>query len=122
MSQILDVGLLAHVGFSVHGQPFAIPTPYGRRWKSLHLHGSAASRVLGELATGIPARVTVTLVDGLFLSRSISDHSINDRSVVAFGTAHKIVDLVEKVESASHFPNISFLGVGGDSKTPTPAS
>jgi nitroimidazol reductase NimA-like FMN-containing flavoprotein (pyridoxamine 5'-phosphate oxidase superfamily) len=95
----LDVGFLAHVGFCVNAQPFVIPTIYGREGDKLYLHGSAASRMLGELEIGIPACVTVTLVDGLVLSRSAFDHSMNYRSVVAFGTAKKIVDPVEKVMS-----------------------
>ncbi|MGA8437041.1 MAG: pyridoxamine 5'-phosphate oxidase family protein, partial [Candidatus Sulfotelmatobacter sp.] len=60
---------------------------------------SAASRMLGELATGIPACVTVTLVDGLVLARSAFDHSVNYRSVVAFGTAQKIADPAQKMKS-----------------------
>jgi uncharacterized protein len=99
ISRILDVGFLAHVGFSVGGQPFVIQTLYGRRGESLYLHGSAASRMLRELETGIPACVTVTLVDGLVLARSAFDHSMNYRSVVAFGTARKIVDPIEKTEA-----------------------
>ena len=97
--RILDVGFLAHVGFCVSGQPFVIPTLYGREGKKLYLHGSAASRMLGELEIGTAACVTVSLVDGLVLSRSAFDHSMNYRSVVAFGTAKKIVDPVEKVMS-----------------------
>src|SRR5712664_1406486 len=64
INQILDAGFLAHVGFCVDGQPFVIPTLYGRDGERLYLHGSAASRMLRELETGIPACVTVTLVDG----------------------------------------------------------
>jgi uncharacterized protein len=96
--EILDVGFLAHVGFSVDGQPFVIPTLYGRREEHLYLHGSAASRMLRELETGIPACITVTLVDGLVLARSAFDHSMNYRSVVAFGTAKEIVDAPEKLQ------------------------
>jgi uncharacterized protein len=99
VGRILDVGFLAHVGFCVEGQPFVIPTLYGRKGEKLYLHGSAASRMLGELETGIPACITVTLVDGLVLSRSAFDHSMNYRSVVAFGIAKKILDPVEKVMS-----------------------
>jgi uncharacterized protein len=97
--RILDIGFIAHVGFSVAKQPFVIPTLYGRREEKLYLHGSSASRMLRELEAGIPACVTVTLVDGIVLSRSAFDHSMNYRSVVAFGTTTKIVDPVEKVES-----------------------
>lgn len=87
---ILDAGFLAHVGFQTNGQPFVIPTLYGRDGDNLYLHGSAASRMLGELEGGAPACVTVTLVDGLVLARSAFHHSMNYRSVVAFGTARRI--------------------------------
>lgn len=94
--QILDAAFLAHVGFCVNGQPFVIPTNFGREDNKLYLHGSAASRMLRELSTGVPACVTVTHVDGLVLARSAFHHSMNYRSVVAFGTARKIVDEVQK--------------------------
>ncbi|HVW76086.1 MAG TPA: pyridoxamine 5'-phosphate oxidase family protein [Alloacidobacterium sp.] len=96
---ILDAGFLAHVGFSVDGQPFVIPTLYGRSGDTLYLHGSAASRMLRQLETGIPACLTVTLVDGLVLARSAFNHSMNYRSVVAFGTARKIEDAEQKAEA-----------------------
>jgi uncharacterized protein len=97
--QILDAGFLAHVGFCVEGQPFVIPTLYGRDGERLYLHGSAASRMLQELETGVAACVTVTLVDGLVLSRSAFDHSMNYRSVVAFGRAWRIADPEQKIKS-----------------------
>jgi uncharacterized protein len=96
---ILDAGFLASVGFCVEGQPFVIPTLYGRDGERLYLHGSTASRMLQELETGIPACVTVTLVDGLVLSRCAFDHSMNYRSVVAFGSARKVVDPEQKIRS-----------------------
>jgi hypothetical protein len=97
--QILDSGFLASVGFCVDGQPFVIPTLYGRDGERLYLHGSAASRMLRNLETGIAACVTVTLVDGLVLARSAFNHSMNYRSVVAFGTARKITDREQKIKS-----------------------
>jgi nitroimidazol reductase NimA-like FMN-containing flavoprotein (pyridoxamine 5'-phosphate oxidase superfamily) len=89
---ILSEGFVASVGFSVEGQPFIIPTLYGSDREMLYLHGSAASRMLRELETGVPACVSVTIVDGLVLARSAFHHSMNYRSVVAFGTAKKITD------------------------------
>lgn len=97
--QILDAGFLAHVGFCVDGQPFVIPTLYGRNGDRLYLHGSAASRMLRELELGISACVTVTLVDGLVLARSAFEHSMNYRSVLCFGTARKIMDSQHKIRS-----------------------
>jgi nitroimidazol reductase NimA-like FMN-containing flavoprotein (pyridoxamine 5'-phosphate oxidase superfamily) len=99
IDSILDAGFLAHVGFCLDGQPFVIPTLYGRDGERLYLHGSVASRMLRELETGVAACVTVTLVDGLVLSRSAFDHSMNYRCVVAFGTSRKIADPEQKVKS-----------------------
>ena len=87
---ILDDAFVAHVGFNVDGQTFVIPTLFGREGDKLYLHGSAASRMLRHLETGVPACVNVTLVDGLVLARSAFHHSMNYRSVVAFGSAYKI--------------------------------
>lgn len=96
---ILDAGFLAHVGFCAEGQPFVIPTLYGREEDTLYLHGSAASRMLRNLEKGVAACVTVTLVDGLVLARSAFHHSMNYRSVVAFGTARKIEGTEEKIHA-----------------------
>src|SRR5919204_4714979 len=85
--EILDEGVVCHVGFILDGQPFVIPTGYGRKEDSLYIHGSAASRMLRNLDEGIPVCVTVTLLDGLVLARSIFNHSMNYRSVVVLGVA-----------------------------------
>ena len=97
--KIFDAGFLAHVGFCVEGQPFVVPTLYGREGDKLYLHGSAASRMLKHLEAGVPACVNVTLVDGLVLARSAFHHSMNYRSVMAFGTAREISDPNTKVEA-----------------------
>jgi nitroimidazol reductase NimA-like FMN-containing flavoprotein (pyridoxamine 5'-phosphate oxidase superfamily) len=97
--QILDAAFLAHVGFCVDGQPFVIPTNFGREGDTLYIHGSAASRMLRQLSAGVPACVTVTLVDGLVLARSAFHHSMNYRSVVAFGTARKIDEQDNKLHA-----------------------
>jgi len=95
--QILDEGFICHVGFVVDGQPFVIPTSYGRVGDNLYIHGSAASRMLKQLQTEVPVCITVTLLDGLVLARSIFNHSMNYRSVVVFGTAAIIDDPAEKI-------------------------
>jgi hypothetical protein len=95
--QILDEGFLCHVGFSVDGQPFVIPTSYGRDGDSLYIHGSAASRMLRQMKDGVQVCVTVTLLDGLVLARSIFNHSMNYRSVVILGKATLVEDPAEKL-------------------------
>jgi nitroimidazol reductase NimA-like FMN-containing flavoprotein (pyridoxamine 5'-phosphate oxidase superfamily) len=95
--RILDEGFICHVGFVVDGQPFVMPTSYGRRDHNLYIHGSSASRMLRNLDKGIPVCVTVTLLDGLVLARSIFNHSMNYRSVVVVGTAVGVDDPAEKL-------------------------
>ncbi|HMK21825.1 MAG TPA: pyridoxamine 5'-phosphate oxidase family protein [Terriglobales bacterium] len=97
--RILDEGFICHVGFVVDGQPFVIPTSYGRSGDNLYIHGSAASRMLRNLDRGIPVCITVTLLDGLVLARSIFNHSMNYRSVVILGTASVVQDPAEKLEA-----------------------
>ncbi|HUN88173.1 MAG TPA: pyridoxamine 5'-phosphate oxidase family protein [Terriglobales bacterium] len=94
---ILDEGIVCHVGFVADGQPYVIPTSYGRVGDNIYVHGSAASRMLKQLSASVPVCVTVTLVDGLVLARSVFNHSMNYRSVVILGQAILIDDPEEKL-------------------------
>jgi len=96
---ILDQTFLCHVGFVAKGQPYVIPTSYGRSGDVLFVHGSAASRMLHSLAEGVPICVTVTLLDALVLARSVFHHSMNYRSVVILGTARLVADREEKLRA-----------------------
>lgn len=95
--RILDEGFICHVGFSLDGQPFVIPTSYGRKDANLYIHGSAASRMLRQMKEGVAVCVTVTLLDGLVLARSVFNHSMNYRSVVILGKAVLVGDPEEKL-------------------------
>src|SRR4051812_38037122 len=96
---ILDEALVAHLGFAVDGQPYVIPTLHARIGDEVYLHGAASSRMVKELGSGLPACLTVTLVDGLVLARSAFHHSMNYRSVVVLGTA-RFVEGPEEREAA----------------------
>jgi len=96
VNAILDEGLVCHIGFTVDGQPFVTPTTYARIDDRLYIHGSVASRMLKNLATGVPMCFTVTLLDGLVLARSAFHHSMNYRSVMVFGTAFEVKDPTER--------------------------
>ena len=96
VNQILDEAFLCHVGFVADGQPFVIPTSFGRDGDVLYIHGSAASRMLRNLDQGVAVCITVTLLDGLVLARSVFNHSMNYRSVVILGTATIVDDPAEK--------------------------
>jgi nitroimidazol reductase NimA-like FMN-containing flavoprotein (pyridoxamine 5'-phosphate oxidase superfamily) len=117
--KILDEGFVCHVGFSVDGQPFVIPTNYGRTGNMLYLHGSAASRMLRTLSGGVPVCVTVTHVDGLVLARSAFHHSVNYRSVVILGTARLVEDPAEKMEALRLFTEHVMKGRWDDVRQPT---
>jgi uncharacterized protein len=93
--KILDEAFVCHVGFATETQPFVIPTMFARIGDDLYFHGSAASRMLRGLSAGLPVCITVTLIDGLVLARSVFNHSMNYRSVVALGKA-ELVDAVEE--------------------------
>jgi nitroimidazol reductase NimA-like FMN-containing flavoprotein (pyridoxamine 5'-phosphate oxidase superfamily) len=108
--QILDAGMVCHLGFVVEGQPFVIPTTYVRIDETIYVHGSPASRMLQTLERGVAACVTVTLVDGLVLARSAFHHSINYRSVVAFGTAVLVSDPQEKLRVLNSLTDHLILG------------
>ena len=95
--RILDQGFICHVGFAVNGQPFVIPTSYGRKDAHLYIHGSAASRMLRQMKDGVALCVTVTLLDGLVVARSVFNHSMNYRSVVILGLATLVEDPQEKI-------------------------
>jgi len=101
--KILDEAFVCHVGFTVENQPFVIPTAYGRKDDVLYIHGSAASRMMKNLAHGIDICVTVTLLDGLVLARSAFHHSVNYRSVVIFGKAELVSEESEKFEALRIF-------------------
>jgi nitroimidazol reductase NimA-like FMN-containing flavoprotein (pyridoxamine 5'-phosphate oxidase superfamily) len=99
IANILDEGLVCHVGLIESGFPRLIPMAYVRIDDRLIVHGSAASRLLRALAEGAQACVAVTLVDGLVLARSALHHSMNYRSVVLFGTALVLNTPEEKVSA-----------------------
>jgi nitroimidazol reductase NimA-like FMN-containing flavoprotein (pyridoxamine 5'-phosphate oxidase superfamily) len=116
---ILDAGFVCHVGFNAEGQPYVIPTNYGRAGDTLYLHGSPASRMLRTLSGGVPVCVTVTHVDGLVLARSAFHHSVNYRSVVILGTARLVEDPAAKMEAMRIFTEHVLKGRWNDVRRPS---
>jgi uncharacterized protein len=118
VNQILDEAFLCHVGFVADGQPFVIPTSYGRDGDTLYIHGSAASRMLRNLDQGVPVCITVTLLDGLVLARSVFNHSMNYRSVVILGVATLVDDPAEKLAALRALSEHIIPGRWDDSRQP----
>ncbi len=117
---ILDEGLICHVGFVHEGTPYVIPTGYGRLGEELLIHGSAASRMLRALAGGAEACLTVTLVDGLVVARSLFNSSMNYRSVVVLGRGTVIEDYEAKMEALKVITERLIPGRWDEARVPTP--
>jgi uncharacterized protein len=117
--KILDEAFVCHVGFVADGQPFVIPTNFGRSGETIYLHGSAASRMLRTLSESVSVCVTVTLTDGLVLARSAFHHSVNYRSVVVLGTARLVEDPLEKMEALRLFTEHIMKGRWEEIRWPT---
>ncbi len=116
---ILDEGFICHLGFTVEGQPYVIPTGYARSGDQVYVHGSAASRMLRTLGDGADFCLTVTLVDGFVLARSVFHHSMNYRSVVVLGKGRMVTDPDEKTEALRCFTNHIVPGRWEEVRQPT---
>lgn len=114
--EVLDQGILAHIGLVTEDGPVVIPMGYARRGDSILLHGSAKSRLLTELARGADVCITVTLLDGLVLARSTFHHSMNYRSVVLFGRSAEIAEPDEKNAALEHLVEHLVPGRGADAR------
>ena len=116
--KILDEGFVCHVGFTADGQTFVIPTMYARVGDALYFHGSAASRMLRGVSTGLNVCITVTLADGLVLARSVFNHSMNYRSAVALGNATIVDEAKEKLDALRAFTEKILPGRWSDARQP----
>ncbi|MFB4277005.1 MULTISPECIES: pyridoxamine 5'-phosphate oxidase family protein [unclassified Nonomuraea] len=95
--EVLDTGLICHLGVVVNGHPMVVPTGYGRVGETLYLHGSTGATSL-RAGDGTDVCVTVTHLDGIVLARSIFHHSVNYRSAIIYGPARLVTDPDERME------------------------
>jgi uncharacterized protein len=116
---ILDEALISHIGFVHDGLPAVIPTLHARIGDAVLIHGSAASRMLRTLSTGVDLCLTATLIDGLVLARSAFHHSVNYRSVVLYGTARIVTEPDEKEAALEAFTERLVPGRWADVRWPT---
>src|ERR1700733_11513010 len=100
---ILDAALVCHIAYIIDGRPFCTPTGFWREGDHLYWHGSSASRMIRQQATGIPICLTVTHVDSLVMARSGFHHSVNYRCVMAWGNGHAITDRDEKLRLMDNY-------------------
>ena len=98
LHEVLDAGLICHLGVVIDGAPVVLPTGYGRIGETLYLHGSSANRSM-LAAAGAEVCVTVTLLDGLVCARSVFHNSMNYRSAVIYGTARLVSSEPERTDA-----------------------
>jgi nitroimidazol reductase NimA-like FMN-containing flavoprotein (pyridoxamine 5'-phosphate oxidase superfamily) len=116
---ILDRHFLCHLAWEMDGQPFMIPTAFGRKEETLYVHGSSKSRMLSSLSDGRPLCMVITQIDGLVLARSAFHHSMNYQSVVIYGHAHE-VEGDEKYEALKIVSDQIIKGRWDEVRLPTP--
>ncbi len=106
---ILDAQPMCSVGYLIDGKPFVTPTLQWREGNHVYWHGSSASRALRR-SQGAEVCLTVAMLDGFVLARSGMHHSVNSRSVMLFGQAHKVEDPQEKAQKLRRFFDGLFPG------------
>jgi nitroimidazol reductase NimA-like FMN-containing flavoprotein (pyridoxamine 5'-phosphate oxidase superfamily) len=94
LGAVLAAGFIAYLGLPAADGVMVVPTVYGFDDRSLYLHGSVASQ---SLAADAPVCVTVTLVDGLVLARSVFEHAVNYRSAMIYAVPRIVTDPAEKL-------------------------
>ncbi|XRQ04471.1 pyridoxamine 5'-phosphate oxidase family protein [Actinomadura welshii] len=93
---ILDAGLICHLGVIMDGSPRVIPTGYGRVDDTLYLHGSSGASSMRSGPSG-DVCVTVSHLDGIVIARSLAHHSFNYRSAIIYGTPRTVTEPDEKL-------------------------
>lgn len=119
LEAVLDAGLVAHVAVAEGGQPFCLPMVYVRLGEVLYLHGATSSRLVRALASGAPACVAVTHLDGLVLARSAFHHSMNYRAAVCLGSARLVDDAAEKARALDGFVERMVRGRAAEVRPPS---
>lgn len=97
--QLLDAGLVAHVGFAQDGAPVVVPMIYGREGEIVYLHGARKARVIRLLDQTERACLNVTMLDAIVLARSAFNSSMNYRSVTVFGKPRLVESEDEKLHA-----------------------
>lgn len=117
---VLDATPLCHLAFVQDGQPYAVPTLHARVDDVVFVHGSSASRAIRALGGGeLPGCVTVTLLDGLVLARSVFEHSVNYRSVMLLGRLRLVEGEADKLRALEAFTEALIPGRWAEARRPT---
>jgi nitroimidazol reductase NimA-like FMN-containing flavoprotein (pyridoxamine 5'-phosphate oxidase superfamily) len=106
----LDAALMCHIAYVIDGRPYCTPTLFWREGEHLYWHGSSASQAIRAQRGGLAVCLTVSHLDSLVQARSGFHHSVNYRSVMAWGTAHAVTGDAEKLRLMDNFIDRIFPG------------
>jgi nitroimidazol reductase NimA-like FMN-containing flavoprotein (pyridoxamine 5'-phosphate oxidase superfamily) len=115
---IIDEALSCHIGFVQDHQPYVIPTLHARQGDRILLHGAKGSRLLRYIEAGGELCITITIIDGIVLARSVFSHSINYRSVVIFGKGAMITGDEARLQALETFTERLIPGRWRDVRPP----
>jgi nitroimidazol reductase NimA-like FMN-containing flavoprotein (pyridoxamine 5'-phosphate oxidase superfamily) len=118
---ILDEALICHVAWvDPDGGPRMLPTIHAMVGDTIYLHGSRGARAWKAVRDGVELCLAATIVDELVLARSAFNHSMNYRSVIAYGRAQEVTDPDELLVAAKAITDHVAPGRGNDARMPTP--
>ncbi len=115
---ITDEALFCTISYCIDGQPYSIPTGHCRIGDAIYIHGSVGAGYMRQLAEGAPACISITLLDDLVLAKSVFNHSVNYRSIVAFAKAERIDDYDMKMAALEAFTEKMIPGRWKDCRPP----
>lgn len=117
--EILDAAYVCNLGFTHGGQVYIIPMAFGRDGDKLYLHGATSSRLMKTIVGQSNTCLTVTLLDGLVIARSLFDHSMNYRSVAMFGTVEQLTSEEERMDGLKAITNQMIPGRWDEARKPS---
>lgn len=118
MYAVVDEAMVCHVAFRDGDQPVVLPMVHARVGDALYVHGATGNRLLRSIG-GHVVCIAFTLVDVLVLAPSALHHSLDCRSVVAFGPACPVDDPAEKAIGLSAVLDHMAAGRSADARPPS---
>lgn len=91
---VLRAGFIGHLGMPAAHGVMVVPTVYGFDDSHVYVHGSVASQ---SLAGHAEYCLTITVVDGLVLARSVFEHAVNYRSAMIYAVPRIVIADDEKL-------------------------
>ena len=119
VNSILDEGFVCHIAFFSEGDVYNLPMTYVRIADSIYVHASNKSRIYSTLSSGARACITVTLLDGIVLAKSVYNNSMNYRSAMILGSFVPVLENEEKMRAAEELTEKLTKGRWDDSRIPS---